>query len=150
MKKLFITFFAVCTLAITASAQGYNTGFGLFVDFGEGETFVGPHIKHFFTDNIAGQGLVLFAKGVTVVGVEGSYNGEIPNAKGLKWNIGIGPQALIGKSRTLFGLRPSAGLEFTVPSTPINIGFDWRPSLIFIDGSDFTPGRFGIALRYVL
>lgn len=150
MKRFFIAFFAMLTIISTASSQDYKTGFGLLVDVGEGTTFVGPHIKHFFTPEIAGQGLVMFATGVTVVGVEGSYNGEIPNAKGLRWNIGIGPQALIGKSRTLFALRPSAGVEFTVPSTPINIGFDWRPSLIFIDGSDFTPGRFGIALRYVL
>lgn len=150
MKKLFIAFFIMLIAIFNASAQNYKTGFGLLIDIGEGTTFVGPHIKHFFTPEIAGQGLVMFAKEVTVVGVEGSYNGKVPGANGLMWNIGVGPQALIGKQRTLFGLRPSAGVEFTVPNAPINIGFDWRPSLIFYDGnSDFTPGRFGIFLRHV-
>ena len=150
MKKTVLTLFAAIAIISAAFSQNYKTGFGLLVDVGEGATFVGPHIKHFFTPEIAGQGLVMFASGVTVVGVEGSYNGQIPGAAGLSWNVGVGPQALIGKNKTLFALRPSAGVEFSVPKAPINLGFDWRPSLVFVEGTNFTPGRFGIFLRYTL
>lgn len=150
MKKIIMTLFAAGALFITASAQNYKTGFGLFIDVGDGATAVGPHVKHFFTPEVSTQGMVLFSKGITAMGIDLSYNGNIPNAHGLSWNIGVGPQALIGKAKTLFAIRPSTGLEFTVPTIPVNVGFDWRPSLIFVDGVNFTAGRFGIAFKYIL
>ena len=52
MKRLFFTFItgaALFTMSITnAKAQDYKTAAGLAIDFGDGATLVGPHIKHFF------------------------------------------------------------------------------------------------------
>ena len=148
MKKFFITLFAICAITTTVSAQNYRTGAGLFIDFGDGSTLVGPHVKHFFTNQIAGQGLVLFGSGITALGADVSYNAIIPGAQGLSWNIGLGPQAWIGKNNTIFALRPAVGLEYKIPGAPLNIGLDWRPAWILTDDSDFEAGRFGLALRY--
>lgn len=151
LKRFFIATIIVAAFATTLNAQGYKTSAGLFIDFGDGATLVGPHLKHFFTNQYSGQGMVLFGSGVTVLGVEGAYNAPVPGAKGLIWNIGIGPQAWIGKNNSIFAIRPSTGLEFTIPNIPFNIGFDWRPAWVFWDGdSDFEAGRFGFTLRYII
>ncbi len=149
LKKFFITTILVVAFATTVSAQGYKTAAGLFIDFGDGPTFVGPHIKHFFTNQYSGQAMALFGSKITILGVEGAYNAPIPGARGLMWNVGLGPQAWIGKNNSVFAIRPSTGLEFTLPGAPFNIGFDWRPAWVFWDGdSDFEAGRFAFTFRY--
>lgn len=136
--------------AAAQSGSPYNTSFGLFLDLGNGGTYVGPHVKHFFTAKDAGQAMVLFGNDITILGVEYSYNQAIPNASGLHWNAGIGPQVLFGDGDTGFALRPQAGLEFKVPQAPISVGFDWRPYWILSPDSEFEAGRFGLSFKYTL
>jgi hypothetical protein len=157
MKQfLFLSIFLMLLGALTiktASAQSgapYNTGFGLFLDLGNGGTYVGPHVKHFFTENNAGQAMVLFGNDITILGVEYSYNKQVPNAGGLMWNVGIGPQVLFGDGDTGFAFRPQAGLEFKVPQAPLSVGFDWRPYWIVSPDSEFEAGRFGLTFKYTL
>jgi len=151
---IFGLFFLLSFLALPksqAQQRGpYQTAFGLFLDLGNGGTYVGPHIKHFFNQRDAGQAMVLFGNDITILGVEYSYNQPIPNAKGLFWNIGIGPQVLFGDGDTGFAFRPQAGLEFKVPQVPVSIGFDWRPYWIVSPDSEFEAGRFGLTFRYTL
>jgi len=128
----------------------YNTAFGLFLDLGNGGTYVGPHVKHFFTANDAGQAMVLFGDGLTILGAEYSYNQAIPNASGLMWNIGVGPQVLFSDGETGFAIRPQVGLEFKVPQAPISVGFDWRPYWLVSPDSEFEAGRFGLTFKYTL
>lgn len=152
MKKTF-RFLAVLSVAFLlcqqASAQSYRTAGGLFIDFGEGSTFVGPAVKHSLNGPGAIQGMVLFGNHVTALGLEYSYNKRIPGAPGLDWNLGLGAQGLLAKNNSDFLLRPIAGIEYTIPAVPFNIGFDWRPAFRVTHGTDFTAARFGIALRYV-
>src|SRR5690606_4149434 len=104
MKQLFLITLLAWTIhlftAQHATAQHYRTGLGLFIDVGDGRTLVGPHIKHFFNDRDAGQAMVLFTDGATLIGAEYSYNKPFPNANGLSWNIGVGPQAYITDYKT--------------------------------------------------
>lgn len=145
-------------LAGAASAQkgsDYSTALGLRLDLGNGGTYVGPAIKHFFSPTGAGEASVLFGNHTTLIGAEYSYNSAIRNAGGLKWNAGIGPQIALYSSSYYGGgsdvlLRPFAGLEFKIPEAPLNLGFDWRPIIQLTHGSDFEAGRFGLALRFVL
>jgi hypothetical protein len=157
MKKSLLI--AVCVTvtqifsAKVSSAQEkapYNTGFGLMLDLGTGGTFVGPHVKHFFTGNHAGQAMLLFGNSLTVLGAEYSYNQGIPGAPGLDWNLGIGPQFYFGTGTNGFLLRPQAGLEFKVPKVPIAAGFDWRPMWELTHGTSFEPARFGLTFKYAL
>lgn len=131
-----------------AHSQTYRTGAGLFIDFGDGRTYVGPHIKHFFSTHNAGQAMVLFADNRTIIGAEYSYNDQISGANGLSWYVGVGPQAMLRKRDSYFMIRPTAGLEFKIPSAPLAASFDWRPMWILNDGSDFVPGRFGIGFKF--
>ncbi len=152
MKKLFVGAFILGAAILgsnQASAQSYKTAGGLFVDFGDGTTAVGPALKQSIGGPNALQGMVLFADNTVILGGEYSYNKSIPGANGLDWNIGFGPQVLIGKDNSAFAIRPTLGLEYTIPSAPINIGLDWRPLWALSDGSNFEAGRFGLGLRYI-
>lgn len=139
---------AVVGYSKQSEAQTYRTGAGLLIDFGDGRTFVGPHIKHFFSNQIAGQAMVLFADNRTIIGAEYSYNDQISGAQGLSWYVGVGPQAMLRKRDSYFMIRPATGLEFKIPGAPIATSFDWRPMWILNDGSYFEPGRFGLAFKF--
>lgn len=131
-----------------AAGNSYKTAVGLRVDFGEGRSLVGPNIKHFFTANSAIDASVLFVDGLTTLEADYQYNAPIAGAPGLNWYVGVGPEVLFWKGDTGFAIRPSAGLDFTIPSTPLNLGFDWRPRFLLSPTSDTDAGRFGFALRY--
>ncbi|MDR0792968.1 MAG: hypothetical protein LBE82_06645 [Chitinophagaceae bacterium] len=131
----------------SGGGSDYDNGVGLFVDFGNGGTFVGPHLKHYYNANNALQGMILFGNGRTLIGAEYSYNQPIPNAYGLKWNLGIGPQLAFGGGADVL-LRPMVGLEYKVTATPVAFGLDWRPMWTLTHGSGFEAARFGLALKF--
>jgi len=140
--------------AAAQSGAPYNTAFGLFLDLGNGGTWVGPHIKHYFTEKDAGQAMVLFGDHTVTIGAEYSYNKDIPGAAGLRWNVGVGPQVHFfsyeGFSQTDFSIRPEAGLEYKINGTPLAVGFDWRPMWGLTHDGGFEAGRFGLTFKYTL
>lgn len=155
MRKFILT--AVCLaalqflgIAVTSAQESapYKTGVGLMLDLGTGGTYVGPHAKHFFSANHAGQAMVLFGSGLTVFGIEYSYNKAIPGVEGLNWNLGLGPQFYFITGTTGVMLRPQAGIEFKVPKAPVAAGFDWRPMWQLTQGTSFEPARFALTFKY--
>lgn len=149
MKKYF--FSLMITLGIGVSimnAQTYKTGAGVLVDFGDGTTWVGPHLKHFFSKNNAGEFSVLFGGNTTTVQAMYQYHQPISGAKGLQWYLGLGPAISFHHETSTFSVVPTAGLDFKIPGAPLDFSFDWRPRLFFYDGgSDFVGGRFGLGMR---
>ncbi|WP_131539801.1 hypothetical protein [Pedobacter nototheniae] len=157
MKKLFFTFLGCASLfalSITgAKAQTYKTALGLGLDFGDGTTLVGPSVKHFFSRHGAGQAEVLFGSHLTTINAFYQYNDDIKGAKGLQWYAGGGPSLNFfsygGYSNTTFALKPMAGLDYKIAGAPLNIAFDWRPTIYLGDNdSDFAAGRFGLGFRF--
>ncbi|MGX5687596.1 hypothetical protein [Arcticibacter tournemirensis] len=132
-----------------ASGTSYRTAAGLRVDVGDGSTGVGFNVKHFFTTTGALDASLLFFEG-DVVGLEAEYeyNANIPNAPGLKWYAGLGPQLLFGNDDTAIAIRPVVGLEYKIPNVPLNFGFDWRPMFVVSPDTDTNAGRFGLSFRY--
>ncbi|SFH35106.1 hypothetical protein [Pedobacter insulae] len=155
MKKLIFTFItgvALFTVNMTgAKAQDYKTGLGLAIDFGDGATLVGPHIKHFFNANGAINGEVLFGNHFTRIQGMYQHHSEFKGADGLKWYIGGGPAVDLYDGGSSFYLVPTAGLDLKVKSAPIALSFDWRPNIYLGDsygGNRFIAGRFGLGIRY--
>jgi|SRR5690606_2621014 len=156
MKKVKITHLvavlfcsAVLMFSSNAKAQ-YKTGAGLLIDLGDGATFVGPHIKHFFSTNNAVEGAVLFANSVTAIQALYQYHQGIAGAEGLQWYLGAGPTFAFANSESDISLAGALGLDYKIANAPLALSFDWRPRLEFYDGgSDFLPGRFGLGFRFV-
>ena len=127
----------------------YNTGIGILADVGDG-TVVGPHVKHFFSRNHAGEFAVLFSSGVTHLNAMYHYQSPFGgNARGLAWYLGVGPGiSFVKGGSTVFSLAPVAGIDFKIPGAPLDLFFDWRPRVWFYSGeTDFTAARFGLGLR---
>lgn len=144
----------ICTAALVwgtteVNAQSYKTGAGILVDAGDGTTFVGPHVKHFFSTHNALEGSVLFGGGATAVQALYQYNKAIPGAKGLAWYVGMGPAVIFGNNTTVFSIVPVVGLDLKITGAPLDLFFDWRPRAVFnSNNSDFLAGRFGIGARF--
>ena len=154
MKKLLFTIIAGTALLLNttnASAQNYKNGVGLAVDFGEGTTFAGPHIKHFFSSTGAINGEVLFGGSTTLLQAMYQYHGTITGASGLKWYVGGGPSIQLYDGGSSFYLVPMAGLDLKFGGAPIAASFDWRPRAYLGDNpfiDNFNAGRFGLGFRY--
>lgn len=152
MKKLLaIASFAAATIfgIWDTQAQTYKTGAGLLVDVGEDFTLVGPHVKHFFSKNSAGELGVLFGGDATTIQALYQFNNEIPGAKGLMWYVGLGPAISFSDGYSEFSIVPVGGLDYKVSGAPIDLFFDWRPRVFIYDGdTDFHAGRFGLGVRF--
>lgn len=151
MKKLFAT--AALGLAMflgttEAQAQTYKTGAGVLVDFGDGSTLVGPHVKHFFQPNHAGEFSVLFGDGITLAQANYHYQQAFSGASGLGWYVGLGPGIIFGDGFTEFAPAAMLGLDFKIPGAPLDFSMDWRPRFIIGDNSDAEAGRFAAGFRF--
>jgi hypothetical protein len=124
------------------------TAVGLRIDFGTGNTGFGPNIKHKFNRKHSIDAAILFFEG-DVVGLGAQFERKFPlrGAPELDWYVGIGPQFLFGKENTVTSLVPVTGLEYNIPGSPLNFGFDWRPNFYLSPGTDVEAGRFGLSLR---
>lgn len=153
MKKLLFTLLGCAGLLFlapdAAQAQSYKTALGMRIDAGDGSTGVGFNVKHFLTTNGAiDANLIFFDGNVVGLGAEYQYNAPVAGAQGLNWYLGAGPNFLFGKHSTAVQIRPTAGLDFKIPTAPIDVAFDWRPMFTLNQGTEFTAARFGISLRY--
>lgn len=68
---------------------------------------------------------------------------------GLNWYVGVGPQiGALNKSLGL-GVAGQIGIEYNIPSVPIQLSLDYRPGWFIIPSDySFQPYGFGIGIRY--
>ncbi|RCH54333.1 hypothetical protein DJ568_13670 [Mucilaginibacter hurinus] len=151
MKKLILLAVIAVVLSATQTfAQTGTTGVGLGLDFGDGSTLVGPTLKHRFNSKDALQADLLFGADAVWLGGYYQYHQSFPRTNSLQWYLGVGPQfAFADNNRgTFVFLRPMVGLDYTIPSAPISLSFDWRPMWQLNKDSEFEPARFGLGFRY--
>lgn len=151
MRKLIsgaILGFGLFIGTMQVNAQAYKTGAGILLDFGQGSTFVGPHVKHFFKAKHAGEFSVLFGNGATIAQANYQYHQPISGASGLAWYIGVGPGIIFGNGVTQFAPSAMAGLDFKIPQVPLDFSIDWRPRFILGEYSDAEAGRFDVGFRF--
>lgn len=155
MRKIFIL--AIVFLAFSqeqASAQkksanySYNTALG--AKFYPG----GITLKHFIKSNAALEGIGYFwNRGARITGLY-EYHGDIKNANGLKWYVGLGAHVGFYNSKyygggTAVGVDGVLGLDYKFKDAPINISADWQPSYEFGDQyAGFGANWGGLAIRY--
>ncbi len=140
------------TAAHAQKGSSYTTGLGMHLDLGDGNLY-GFSVKHFLSQQLAGQATLLFGSGVNVsVGAELQYHVPIAGAPGLKWYAGGGLQLLFYKygAGTGVWIRPMGGLDYKIASAPIDLSFDWRPTFVLNNGGGSDIGRFGLGVRFTL
>ncbi|GAA4322871.1 hypothetical protein [Flaviaesturariibacter amylovorans] len=151
--KTLIPTAALLAAACTAHAQSYRNAAGARVEFGNDLVWAGASFKHRFTEHSALETSLLF--GGDAIVPELGYVYMHPAFPGMRnfyanWGIGVAAPLYDGKAEWL--LRPSLGLEYRFPKTPLQLGIDWRPSYR-LSGDDsyerFVFGRFSVPLRFV-
>ena len=143
VTALIVSTFVLSTTA--AFAQPYKNAVGLGVDLGDGATFVGPTLKHFFDEHGAIDVSVLFANKTTLVGT--AYQYHLPLSNNVYWYFGGGPSLSFYKGNTTFFLRPQLGLDAKINNAPLALSFDWRPLWRLSDGSHFNGSRFQLGFK---
>ncbi|KEO71909.1 hypothetical protein EL17_20550 [Anditalea andensis] len=136
---------------VQAQAPIYKTGVGLLIDVGDGGTLVGPHVKHFFDQNQAGEAALQFGAGLTLLQVMYQYHQPVDGAPGLQWYIGLGGALAFpdGGGDTSFGIVPAIGMDYKLDNIPLNLFLDWRPKFMIYDNdNEFIAARFGLGLRF--
>lgn len=128
LSLVIVAFMCFSTFYVHAQSN-YTTAVGLSLDFGEGGTFVGPSLKHFFNERNAGDVELLFGSGVTMVNLLYQFHGNIENAEGLKWFAGAGPTILLGGGGSALALRPIVGMDYKFKDVPLSLALDWRTHL---------------------
>lgn len=154
MKTLLVLIFAISLTVTSVKAQ--NTGSGYKTAIGLKVYPTGFTIKHFTSGKTALEGLAYFRNyGARIVGLYEIHN-DIPNAGGLQWYYGAGAHIGFYNSKngdgTALGVDGVLGLDYKIPSAPINFSLDWQPAIEFgsFKNNGFTGNFGGIAIRYTL
>ena len=147
----------------STQAQNYNTAVGLRAGYGVGITG-----KHFFSDQVAGEGIVRFRNNaffsfVSIQALVQVHNDLEDVLSGLSWYYGGGAVVSIasvknlgnlggGSTGTSIGISGNLGLDLALGDLPINISLDWIPTIFVGSGATtgFAAGNGGIAIRYIL
>ena len=149
MKKIIIILTTCFLLAtISVSAQEYNNAIGLKF-YPTGITF-----KHFFSEKISLEGIGYFYKYGTRITALYEINHDIPGVGGLGWYFGPGAHigffdAKYGGS-TSFGVDGVLGLDYKIPSAPINLSLDFQPSIELLNNDLIDRGSWwgGLGIRF--
>ena len=147
MKKILVTLVAVLAFVAFASAQPRAVGVRAGWPVGE------LSYQHSLSNNFLEFDLGWFNNGVNLVGV---YDFVFASAN--IFNFYVGPGAQIGfynfkdGDKTLMkfnlGLTAQLGVEAEIPSVPINLSLDWRPTIVSIGGSFWGGIALGIRYRF--
>ena len=102
--------------------------------------------KRFFNSTWAVEGLFTFSD-PAALGLLLEKHTPL-GASGLSWFWGAGAYAGFGGSRR-FGAQGAVGLDFIMPSLPLNLSVDWKPELNFTRVFSFEPAAIGVSARFV-
>ena len=142
MKRITITILLFILLVSAGKAQDYHTGLGLRASVSPGIS-----VKHFFTTNMAGEGILTVRWGgfnatglaewhLSVFDTEGFYFFYGGGAHVGVWDSGKDYYGSTTGGTTLFlGVDGIVGLEYAFLDIPLSISLDWKPGMNII--SDF-------------
>lgn len=134
---------SVCAQSNSGGGSDYSTGIGLRLGYPFGLT-----VKHFFNPNGAIEGILGFGYGFNITGLY-EYHGDISGASGLKWYAGGGLSFYSWNGYgSSVGIAGVIGLDYKLPSAPIDFSLDWMPGFYFTGYNGFAAGGGGLAIRY--
>jgi hypothetical protein len=157
MKKLLLT--ACILIAVSSYAQetssggiaGYQRAFGV-----KYATGVAASYKQFVanTKSLEAEAM-FFNEGIRLIGLY-EFNFPIQGVSGLNWYVG--PGAHVGFYRKTYkdkynsaadiGIDGVIGLDYKIPSIPINLSLDWQPSYSILGSAGLSPQFGGLGIRY--
>lgn len=112
----------------------------------------GATVRYFFDDANAIEGIAgAYSQTYTVTGLyEHHFDLSALTTQGFAWFIGggahVGSRTVSGSTKFIGGVDGIAGVDYTIPSLPLNLSLDWKPAIHFNTDDDLTD--FAISVRY--
>ena len=156
MKRITITILLFILLVSAGKAQDYHTGLGLRASVSPGIS-----VKHFFTTNMAGEGILTVRWGgfnatglaewhLSVFDTEGFYFFYGGGAHVGVWDSGKDYYGSTTGGTTLFlGVDGIVGLEYAFLDIPLSISLDWKPGMNIISDFGFFFDDLALSFRYL-
>lgn len=157
--KIFSALVALMLFTVLSQAQDYNSAIGIRFGVPSSVSY-----KKFISDRGAFEGTVGFRNYGTSswFNIGGYYqlHNDISSVDGLKWYYGAGANIYFWSfdagfvnpgSSISFGISGVLGLDYKIPSAPINLSVDWIPTF-FLNGyrNGFEAGYGAFSARYIL
>lgn len=143
MKRILILLVAALGISIAANAQ--SRALGLRAGYGGELSY-----QHSFGSNFAEFDLGWFSRGFDIVGIYDfviAGNGQV--------NLYAGPGAQLGfynhydgDARVNVGIAGQLGVEWNIPSIPLQLSVDWRPVYFLMHEGGFGYDSVGLGIRY--
>ncbi|MFH1121310.1 MAG: hypothetical protein V1775_15940 [Bacteroidota bacterium] len=156
MKSVTIVLAAFLTVAaLSGKTQNYATGVGLRLGY-----FTGVTIKHFITGSNAIEGIASVRWGGFAVTGLYEWQKPIRGAVNLDYFLGLGGHIGVWGNRyywykderngtfTVIGIDLIAGLEYTFPQVPFNVGLDWKPAFNLVGDTHWWGDGVAVSIRY--
>lgn len=145
MKKTLILIAAILGFAVVASAQpraiGVRAGYGgeFSYQHGFGNSFAELDLGWWGNNHINIVGIYDF-----IIGGNGQVNVYLgPGAQLSIWND-VPKHA----SQLNVGLAGQFGVEWNIPTIPLQLSLDWRPVFFFLNDGGFGYDSVGLGIRY--
>jgi hypothetical protein len=147
MKKLRVFIIGIfCFMAgQQASGQEYSNALGIRLSTAQATINQSVSYRRYLNENTAIEGLLSFDP----IAVGALYEKVYPlGAPGLQWFFGGGAYVAF-QGNNVFGAMGIVGLDYTIPSIPINLSLDWKPELNFINNVNFQASAVALSVRFV-
>ncbi|HEV7334159.1 MAG TPA: hypothetical protein VGN63_24210 [Flavisolibacter sp.] len=156
MKKGFLLLACIAGLGIAIPAMAQDTE---IMPSTSGKNLLGIRIsssapavnhsityKRFINQTTAIEGLLSFTD-PGALGVLVEKHSPFASA-GISWFWGAGAYAGFSGGRR-FGAQGVVGLDFIMPTLPLNLSIDWKPELNFTRQFSFEPAALGFSARFI-
>jgi hypothetical protein len=147
MNKAGIVCTAVFSIFIfsSANAQGYKSAVG--VRFSSRAALINNSVslKYFFTEKTAVEGLITFNDPFALGLLVEQHKPLTTNH--FTYFYGGGVYAGFSGPRRA-GLQGIIGLDYKIPTIPLNFSIDWKPELTVTKEFSFEPQALGISARF--
>lgn len=142
MKRILILLVAALGISVAANAQ--SRALGLRAGYGGELSY-----QHSLGSNFAEFDLGWFSRGFDIVGIY-----DIVIAGDGNVNLYAGPGAQLGfynyngGSNVNVGIAGQLGVEWNIPSVPLQLSVDWRPVYFLMNEGGFGYDSVGLGIRY--
>ena len=143
--RLYVLAITCCSFFQQVNGQEYSNGLGIRLSTSQATINQSVSYRHYFNENTAVEALLSFDP----IAIGALYEKVYPlGAPGLQWFFGGGAYVAF-KGDNVIGAMGIIGLDYTIPSMPINLSLDWKPELNLVNNVNFQASAVGLSVRFV-
>jgi hypothetical protein len=148
MKRAGIIFCVLFSVLLYSRAQAQDYKAGVGVRFSSKAALINNSVslKYFFSEKTAAEGLISFDPLAVGVLVE---QHEPFAANNLRYFYGGGIYAAFSGMRRA-GFQGIIGLDYKIPTIPVNLSVDWKPELTIAKEFSFEAQTLGLSARFTV